>query len=58
MFQKPAEIEEHLAAGGLVIRDAVGVAANPFARSLRVTRSTAVNYMMFGTRQDMQPLRP
>ena len=50
MFQKPAEIEAHLAAGGLAVSDAVGVAANPFARSLHVTRSMAVNYMMFCTR--------
>ena len=50
MFQKPAEIEAHLAAGGIIVRDAVGVAANPFARTLRVTRSLAVNYMMFCTR--------
>ena len=50
MFQKPGEVEAHLEAGGLVVKDAVGVAANPFARSLRVTRSLAVNYMMFCTR--------
>ncbi len=50
MFQKPGEIEKHLSRGGLVVRDAIGVAANPFARSLRVTRSMAVNYMMFCTR--------
>ncbi len=50
MFRKPGEIEAHLRAGGLAIRDTVGVAANPFARSLSVTRSPAVNYMMFCTR--------
>ena len=50
MFQKPGEIGAHLDAGGLTVQDTVGVAANPFARSLRVTRSTAVNYMMFCTR--------
>ena len=50
MFQKPREIEAHLEAGGIAVRDTVGVAANPFARSLRVTRSVAVNYMMFCTR--------
>ncbi len=50
MFQKPAEVEARLEAGGLAVKDAVGVAANPFARSLRVTRSLAVNYMMFCTR--------
>ncbi len=52
MFQKPAEIKTFLEAGGLAVKDAVGVAANPFAKSLRVTRSTAVNYMMFCTRRD------
>jgi 2-polyprenyl-6-hydroxyphenyl methylase/3-demethylubiquinone-9 3-methyltransferase len=50
MFQKPADIKKLLAAGDLAVRDAVGVAANPFARSLRLTRSLAVNYMMFCTR--------
>ena len=50
MFQKPSEVEAHLEAGGLTVSNAVGVAANPFARSLRVTRSMAVNYMMFCTR--------
>ena len=50
MFQKPAEIEAHLAAGGISVADAVGVAANPLARSLRMTPSLAVNYMMFCTR--------
>ncbi|MBT8082518.1 MAG: bifunctional 2-polyprenyl-6-hydroxyphenol methylase/3-demethylubiquinol 3-O-methyltransferase UbiG [Gammaproteobacteria bacterium] len=50
MFQKPAEIEARLAAGGLMARNTVGVAVNPFAKSLRLTRSLAVNYMMFCTR--------
>ena len=49
MFQKPAEIAAHLHDGGLVIRDTVGVAVNPFARSLHITSSSAVNYMMFCT---------
>jgi 2-polyprenyl-6-hydroxyphenyl methylase/3-demethylubiquinone-9 3-methyltransferase len=47
MFQKPAEIEAHLKAHGLEVRNAIGVAANPLARSLHLTRSLAVNYMMF-----------
>lgn len=47
MFQKPSEIAAHLEAGGLGIADAVGVAANPLTRSLRLSRSLAVNYMMF-----------
>ncbi len=50
MFQKPGEIEAHLAAGGLEVEDAVGVAANPFTRSLKISGSRAVNYMMFCTR--------
>ncbi|MDJ0748167.1 MAG: bifunctional 2-polyprenyl-6-hydroxyphenol methylase/3-demethylubiquinol 3-O-methyltransferase UbiG [Woeseiaceae bacterium] len=52
MFQKPVEIGAHLRTGGLAVRDIVGVAANPFARSLHVTRSTAVNYMMYCVRTD------
>lgn len=51
MFQKPAETEQHLGTGGLSVLDTVGVAANPFKRSLRITRSTAVNYMMFCARR-------
>lgn len=50
MFQRPAEIEAHLAARGIAVRDCVGVAVNPFARSLHMTRSLAVNYMMFCAR--------
>ena len=50
MFQKPSEITEQLANGGLSVLDAVGVAANPFNRSLRISRSLAVNYMLFSAR--------
>jgi 2-polyprenyl-6-hydroxyphenyl methylase/3-demethylubiquinone-9 3-methyltransferase len=50
LFRKPAEIAQLLADGGLSVEETVGVAANPFARSLRMVRSTAVNYMMFCTR--------
>ena len=49
MFQKPADIAAHLHDGGLVVKDTVGVAVNPFCRSLRITSSSAVNYMMFCT---------
>lgn len=47
MFRKPGEIHELLRQGGLQVADTVGVAANPFARTLREVRSTQVNYMMF-----------
>ncbi len=50
MFQKPYEIAGHLENGGLAVVDEVGVAANPFKRSLRITRSLAVNYMLFSAR--------
>jgi 2-polyprenyl-6-hydroxyphenyl methylase/3-demethylubiquinone-9 3-methyltransferase len=50
MFQKPGDIVAQLAKGGLAVSDAVGVAANPFGRTLRLTSSLAVNYMMFCTR--------
>ncbi len=50
MFQKPAEISCYLDKGGLSVRDTVGVAANPFNRSLAITRSLAVNFMMFSAR--------
>ena len=46
MFRKPAEIRALLAEGGFAVKDITGVAANPFARTLRRTRMTTVNYMM------------
>ena len=51
MFQKPVDIAAHLHDGGLVVKDTVGVAVNPFSRSLHVTASSAVNYMMFCTQE-------
>ena len=50
LFRKPAEITRLLADGGLSVLDTVGVAANPFRRSLNITRSAAVNYMLFCAR--------
>ncbi len=50
LFRKPTEIRALLQQGGLEVSDSVGVAANPFARTLRQVRSTQVNYMMFCTR--------
>ena len=50
MFRKPAEIRALLAGGGLVVNDITGVAVNPFARTMRLTWLTQVNYMMFCTR--------
>ena len=50
LFRKPRELEALLAEDGLAVRDIAGVAANPFMRSLRRTRLTSVNYMMFCTR--------
>ncbi len=50
LFRKPAEIRALLQKGGLKVADSVGVAANPFARTLRQVNSTQVNYMMFCTR--------
>lgn len=50
LFRKPAEIARLLADGGLAIEETVGVAANPFRRSLSMTKSSTVNYMMFCTR--------
>lgn len=49
MFQKPGDIATHLEDGGLAVRDTVGVAVNPFTRRLHITKSIAVNYMMFCT---------
>ena len=49
MFQRPKDIAAHLRDGGLLVKDTVGVAVNPFSRSLGITSSSAVNYMMFCT---------
>lgn len=50
LFQKPSEITKLLRDGGLSVLETVGVAANPFKRSLSITHSAAVNYMMFCAR--------
>ncbi len=50
MLRKPQEVTALLERGGLTVKDSVGVAANPVARTLRQTRSTLVNYMMFCAR--------
>lgn len=50
LFRKPEEIRALLADGGLVVNDITGVAVNPFARAMRLTWFTQVNYMMFCTR--------
>ena len=49
-FRTPAEMTERLAIGGLSVEDSAGVAANPFNRRLRMTKSTKVNYMLFAAR--------
>ena len=49
-FRTPAEIAEQLSEGGFSVEDRAGVAANPFNRRLRMTKSTKVNYMIFATR--------
>ncbi len=49
MFQKPKEIEEHLARADIKIADQTGVAVNPFKRTLRTTKLMAINYMLFCT---------
>ena len=51
LFRKPGEIEALLIRGGLRVADTAGVAANPFARTLRQVRSMQVNYMMFCVRK-------
>ena len=50
LFRKPREIAALLQRGGLSVQDITGVAVNPFARTLRQTALTQVNYMMFCTR--------
>lgn len=52
LLRKPKEIRALLDASGLRIADMTGVAANPLTKTLRLVRSTAVNYMLFATRRD------
>ncbi|MFK8031290.1 MAG: bifunctional 2-polyprenyl-6-hydroxyphenol methylase/3-demethylubiquinol 3-O-methyltransferase UbiG [Gammaproteobacteria bacterium] len=49
MFQKPDEIATHLKRAGISVEDSIGVAVNPFKRTLRTTPFMAVNYMLFCT---------
>jgi 2-polyprenyl-6-hydroxyphenyl methylase/3-demethylubiquinone-9 3-methyltransferase len=51
LFRKPQEISDLLEDGGLGVEDKTGVAANPFAKTLRITASMDVNYMLFATRR-------
>lgn len=50
MFRKPSEITALVGEDGLSVLDTIGVAVNPFRRSLHMTRSLAVNFMMFCAR--------
>ena len=49
-FRTPAETTEQLSKGGLSVVSRAGVAANPFNRRLRITKSMKVNYMLFAAR--------
>lgn len=49
LFRKPQEISKLLSDHGLTVNDIIGVAVNPFTRSMRCTKMTQVNYMMFCT---------
>ena len=49
-FRTPAETTEQLSKGGLSVVSRAGVAANPFNRRLRITKSMKVNYMLFASR--------
>lgn len=50
LLRKPREIEALLARDGLEIQDRTGVAANPFRKSLSLTASQSVNYMLSASR--------
>ncbi|MDX1499272.1 MAG: bifunctional 2-polyprenyl-6-hydroxyphenol methylase/3-demethylubiquinol 3-O-methyltransferase UbiG [Woeseiaceae bacterium] len=51
MFRRPGELTAMLEANGLTVRETRGVAANPLTKRLHMTRSTAVNFMLFATRR-------
>lgn len=46
MLRKPAEVESLLGKAGLEVQDITGVKVNPLRKSLYLTGSTAVNYML------------
>ena len=50
MFQKPAEIADLLATGGLEVVDRAGVRINPISRTFSLTPSLHVNYMLVASR--------
>jgi 2-polyprenyl-6-hydroxyphenyl methylase/3-demethylubiquinone-9 3-methyltransferase len=45
-FVTPAELARAVESGGLTVTDTTGVAYNPLGDSWRISRDTAVNYMM------------
>ncbi len=50
MLRKPAEIVSRLEQGGLEVAGMTGVRVNPLNRSMALTRSTAINYMLVAHR--------
>lgn len=49
-FVRPAELERHLARGGLSIEARSGVKVNPLTRRMWLSRSDSVNYMVLARR--------
>ncbi len=50
-FVRPAELAGHLARGGLAIRARTGVKVNPLSRTMRLSPSLSVNYMVLAERR-------
>jgi len=50
MLRKPSEIRNLLNSGGLSIVRGAGVRVNPFKKSMALTQSMAINYMLFAKR--------
>ena len=50
LLRKPGELRELLANDGLQIRNMTGVAVSPFTRTMHLSESMLVNYMLFGTK--------
>ena len=49
-FVRPSELVRELEAGGLAAADITGVSYNPLADAWRLSRDTAVNYMVFAVK--------
>jgi 2-polyprenyl-6-hydroxyphenyl methylase/3-demethylubiquinone-9 3-methyltransferase len=51
-FPRPGELSAHLARHGFEVEAPVGVRINPFSRNFRLSRFTAINYMLTASKPE------